>query len=138
MNHYMFEELKEGISADFTVKVTAEMQELFTTLSGDENPMHMTDDYARANGYENRLVYGMLTASFYSRLVGMYLPGEHCIFHEADIKFNAPVYVGDELTVFGEVAECDEVFRRIKIKAYIKNQSGKKVSKATLYVGVKA
>ena len=86
--------------------------------------------------YENKLVYGMLSASFYSRLVGVYLPGEYCIFQGCDTSFNAPVYIGDELTVYGEIVEKHEGFRRIKIKAYIKNQKGKKVSRATLLVGV--
>lgn len=136
MNQYTLEELKPGVTEHFTVTVTSKMHELFTELTGDINPMHMTDEYAKNRGYEHRLVYGMLTASFYSTLVGVYLPGERCLFHEVNTTFNAPVFEGDTLTVTGEVAEVDERFKRVKIKAHIKNQNGKKVSRATLVVGV--
>ncbi len=136
MNHYTFDELKTGMEADFEVTVTEQMHESFMQLSGDENPMHTDAEYAKSRGYDGKLVYGMLTASFYSRLVGMYLPGEYCIFHQADASFNAAVYVGDTLYVHGEIVELHEGFKRAKIKAYIKNGSGKKVSRAMLTVGV--
>ena len=87
-------------------------------------------------GYRDRLVYGMLTASFYSRLVGVYLPGEKCLFRECDVQWPLPVYVGDRLTVVGKVKEVDERMQIIKIKAFIHNQNGEKVSRANLTVGV--
>lgn len=136
MKHYTLEELTPGLTESFQVTVTKEMHEAFTRLTGDVNPMHMTEEYAQEHGYAHRLVYGMLTASFYSTLVGVYLPGEHCIFHEVNTTFNAPVYEGDTLQIKGEVVEVHELFRRVKIKAEIRNQHGKKVSRATLMVGV--
>lgn len=136
MNHYTFDEINIGMQESFNVTITEEMQKAFLDMSGDNNPMHLTDEYANQFGYEHKLVYGMLTASMYSRLVGVHLPGEYCLFQQCDTTFNAPVYVGDELTVVGEVVEKHDVFKRIKIKAYVKNQNGKKVSRATLLVGV--
>lgn len=136
MNHYTFEELSVGMEESFSVTVTEEMHNKFTELSGDVNPMHLSEEYAREHGYAGKLVYGMLTASFYSTLVGVYLPGEHCVFHEIRSTFNAPVYAGDTLTVHGEIVQIHEDFRRIKIKAYIINQEGTKVSLSTLTVGV--
>lgn len=135
MNHYTLCEIKVGMKESFSVTVTSKMQDAFTELTGDVNPMHMTDEYASNNGFDSRLVYGMLTASFYSTLVGVYLPGEHCLFHEVKTTFNSPVYVGDTLTIEGEVKEIDERFGRIQIKAAVRNQDGKKVSKAVLTVG---
>lgn len=87
-------------------------------------------------GYKDKLVYGMCTASFYSTLVGVYLPGEKCLFRKCDVEWPNPVYIGDTLTIHGEVKEKDERTNTIVIKAYIKNQDGKKVSRATLTVGV--
>lgn len=78
----------------------------------------------------------MLTASFYSKLVGVYLPGEKCLFRQCDIQWPRPVYIGDALTVVGKVEEKDDRVHTIKIKAFIKNQKGEKVSRATLIVGV--
>lgn len=136
MNHYTFEELSVGMEESFSVTVTEEMHNKFTELSGDVNPMHLSEEYAKEHGYAGKLVYGMLTASFYSTLVGVYLPGEHCVFHEIRSTFNAPVYAGDTLTIHGEIVQIHEDFRRIKIKAYIVNQEGTKVSLSTLTVGV--
>lgn len=136
MNHYTLQELNVGMQESFSITVTENMQKQFTEMSLDVNPMHLSKEYAVSHGYENRLVYGMLTASFYSTLVGVYLPGEHCVFHEIKTTFNAPVYEGDTLTVTGKIEEIHEGFRRIKIKAWICNQKGKKVSRATLVVGV--
>lgn len=136
MNQYTLDNIAVGTSESFEVTVTEEMHNMFTAMSGDVNPMHMTDEYARTRGYDHKLVYGMLTASFYSTLVGVYLPGEHCVFHEIKTTFNAPVFIGDTLTVYGEVTDIHEGFKRLTIKAYIKNQNGKKVSRATLTVGL--
>lgn len=136
MNHYTLEDISIGMEESFTVTVTEDMQKKFTEISGDVNPMHLSSDYAREKGYDDKIIYGMLTASFYSTLVGVYLPGEHCIFHEVNTTFNAPVYVGDTLSISGKVVEIHDVFKRLKIKAEIRNQHGKKVSRASLMVGL--
>ena len=135
MNHYKLSDISIGMKENFTVTVTEDMQNTFCQLTGDVNPMHMTDEYAKDHGFDSKLVYGMLTASFYSTLVGVYLPGENCLFHEVNSCFTSPVYVGDTLTIEGSVSEIDDRFGRIKIKASVRNQDGKKVSRATLVVG---
>lgn len=137
MNQYTFEELEVGMKECFTVTVTEEMMETFKQLSGDNNPLHCDESYAAASGFPGRVVYGMLTASFYSTMAGVYLPGERAILQGVDSKFRSPVYIGDTLTVTGKIAEKNETFRLITVKAEITNQSGQKVSKATLQVGVR-
>ncbi|MBP5608701.1 MAG: MaoC family dehydratase [Lachnospiraceae bacterium] len=137
MKHYGFEELKEGVSESFKVTVTEEMLEAFRNMSGDENPLHCDEEYAKGCGFPGRVVYGMLTASFYSTLAGVYLPGEHCLLQEVNSRFRSPVYAGDELTVEGTVKERHEGFRRIRISAVIRNQDGKKVSSAEIWAGVR-
>jgi 3-hydroxybutyryl-CoA dehydratase len=112
------------------------MQKMFTALSGDISPIHLSKDFAREKGFDDVLVYGMLTASFYSTLVGVYLPGKHCVFQECNVSFNKPVYIGDKLIVSGKITEIDDVFKRITIKAEIRNQKKERVSRAALIVGV--
>lgn len=116
--------------------VTERMQNLFTEMSEDVNPLHLDRDFAYG-GYKDRLVYGMCTASLYSTLVGVYLPGERCLFHECDVHFCAPAYIGDVLTVRGSVKEIDPQFSRVVLKAELRNQDGVKVSRARLAVGVR-
>jgi enoyl-coA hydratase, R-specific len=137
MNHYTFEDLYVGMKESFTVEITEDMQRSFTNMSGDVNPMHLDRNECLAGGYRDCLVYGMCTASFYSTLVGVYLPGEKCLFHRCEVEWPAPVYIGDTLTVTGTVKEVDSQFRRIVIKAEMRNQDKVKVSRAKLTVGVR-
>ena len=137
MNDYALSELIPGeTEACFTQQVTSDMLEAFCALSGDENPLHTDEAFARAHGFAGRVVYGMLTASLYSRLAGMYLPGRRCILQEVSASFFKPVYVGDTLRVSGRVASVDEGVGRAVIAAVIRNQAGARVSRAEIAVGV--
>jgi len=116
--------------------VTREMQKNFMSTTGDVNPMHICEEFAQTKGYESVICYGMLTASFYSTLVGVYLPGKYAIFQEANVSFSKPVYIGDSLRVKGRITEINEALKRVTIKAEIRNQKNERVSKATLEVGL--
>lgn len=135
MNNYTFEQMTVGLTESFSVTVTEEMHNSFTELSSDRNPMHMDADYAKQRGFNDRIVYGMLSASFFSALAGMYLPGEHCLLLECSSSFHKPVYIGDTLTITGKVSEVTEATRTARIKAVITNQKGEKVVKGKITVG---
>jgi 3-hydroxybutyryl-CoA dehydratase len=111
------------------------MMDAFEKLSGDVNPLHRDASFAMERGYPGRVVYGMLTASLYSALAGVYLPGKYCLLRSVDSKFLKPVFIGDELTVTGEVAEVHADLGVAAIKAAITNQRGEKVSRAVLQCG---
>lgn len=135
MNSYRFEDLKIGMSESFTVTVTPEMMDSFLNLSGDENPLHTDSDFAKKQGYNDRVVYGLLTTSFISKLVGVYLPGKYCLLQGIDVKYSKPVYAGDVLIVKGEVEELHESVKRATIKVTITNQDEKKVVKGKVELG---
>lgn len=142
MKEYRFEDIvsrdenkTEYTKAEFSVTVTTEMMQKFYEISGDDNPLHMDEEFARDKGFDSRVVYGMLTASFYSRLAGVYLPGKFCLLHSVESSFKNPVFIGDTLTVSGFVKEKHEATRTIDIAATIINQNGKKVSKAKILAG---
>lgn len=138
MNQYKLEDIKVGMIETFKVQITEDMQNDFRKISGDINPMHSDVNFAKEKGFDQVLVFGMLTASFFSTLVGVYLPGENCLFQECkDIRFHSPVFIEDELEVKGEVIEIDERFKRITIKAIIRNQDNKKVCSGKLIAGVR-
>lgn len=137
MNEYKLEDIQLGMKENFKVQITEQMQNDFREISGDVNPMHSSKEFAMEKGFKDKLVFGMLTASFFSKLVGVYLPGKNCLFQECkNIRFHKPVFVGDELNVIGEVVEIDDRFRRITIKATIRNQMDEKVCSAILIAGV--
>ena len=81
MTEYRWSDLTVGLSAQFEVQITESMIEAFAEISGDRNPMHLDEQFATAAGFPGRVVYGLLTSSFYSQLVGMYLPGKHALLH---------------------------------------------------------
>lgn len=137
MNEYRFEDLKAGQAESFEVLVTKDMEDRFRELTGDINPLHRDDSFARGVGdgkFSGHVVFGMLTASFYSTLAGVYLPGKYSLIHSLDIKFQKPVYAGDKLTVRGEVADKQEGLRLILVKAVIKNERNESVSKAEMKI----
>ena len=136
MNHYTLAEMVPGLTEEFTVTVTAEMMEAFRTITGDVSPIHIDADYAKDRGYPGLVVYGMLGASFFSTLAGVYLPGEHCLLHRVECKFARPIFVGDTLTVTGTVADVSEAVAEAEIKAVITNQDGKKVTRGVIRAGL--
>lgn len=137
MNQYKFEDIISGMEESFTIQITEEMMDSFLKITGDVNPLHNDEDYAREKGFSSRVVYGMLTASFLSTLAGVFLPGKYCLIHGIEAEFPKPVYIGDILTVTGTVAEKDERFREFKLRVVIRNERREKVCRAKMRLGVK-
>lgn len=136
MNQYRFEDIYVGLKEEFQVTVTADMLAQFCKMTGDVNPLHTDEAFAKEKGYDGRVAYGMLTASFLSTLAGVYLPGERSLIHSVESKFTKPVYVGDTLTISGQVSECNEMFSVFTMKTTIVNQKGEKVLRGKMQVGI--
>ena len=136
MNQYTLADMTPGLTESFTVTVTEEMMAAFEAITGDCSPIHVDENYAKARGYGGRVVYGMLGASFFSTLAGVYLPGEHCLLHGVECKFARPVFIGDTLTVTGTVVNVSEAVAEAEIKAVITNQDGKKVTRGVIKAGL--
>ncbi len=134
MNTYTYDEIEVGQAESFTVTVTEDMLTSFKAITGDNNPLHNDEDFAKAKGQPGRVAYGMLTASFLSTLAGVYLPGERSLIQQVEIKFAKPVYIGDTLTVTGQVAEKNDTVQRIELKVTITNQDGAKVLRGKMGV----
>lgn len=136
INRYSYEDIPVGHTERFTVTVTEEMMKSFCGISGDMNPLHGSSSYAQKKGYPDKVVYGMLTASFLSTLAGVWLPGERSLIHQVEAEFPSPVYVGDSLTVEGTVKEKNDTFRFLVVKVVIKNQKGQKVLRGKMRIQV--
>ncbi len=137
MNEYKFSDLTIGREESFYVTLDSSKVDKFIDISGDINPLHVNCDYAKEKGFDDRVVHGLLTSSFYSTLVGVYLPGKYSILQGIDIQFSKPVYIDDTLTITGKISYINDAYKQIEIKATILNQDNIKVSKATIKVGVK-
>lgn len=138
MNEYRFDDLLTGQTESFQKEITVEMENIFREITGDLNPLHRDDTFATEVGndrFKRHISFGMLTASLYSTLAGMYLPGKYSLIHSIDnISFKKPVYAGDILTITGTVSGKQDDLNLIFVTAKITNQEGQAVSKADMKI----
>jgi len=97
----------------------------------------MDEQYAKETKFEKRVVHGMLLASFFSRLIGMYLPGKNALYFSQNLNFVNPCFIGDKVTVQGEIMNKSESTKIIKLKTSIKNQEGKSLVEGTSQVMIR-
>lgn len=136
MNRYYYEDLTIGMKETFTVQITDEMFDSFYEITGDDNPLHRDEVFAKDHGFDGKVCYGMLTASFLSTLAGVYLPGERSLIQAVEVKFAKPVYAGDILTVEGEIEELNDTVKQVVLKFSVINHKGIKVLRGRMKVGV--
>ncbi|MCR4909226.1 MAG: MaoC family dehydratase [Lachnospiraceae bacterium] len=135
MNAYTYEEIEIGHTETFEVTVTEESLDAFRGITGDVNPLHRDDEFAKARGMKGHVAFGLLTASYLSALAGVYLPGKRSLVQSLEIKFASPVYPGDTLTVSGEVTEKNDAYRVLRLKVAVRNGKGEKVLRGTMQIG---
>ena len=107
LDGYRFEDLKIGMKATVSRTITETDLRNFSGVSGDTNPMHLNEEYAKNTPFGGCIVHGMLTASLISAAIGTKLPGPGCIYMSQSLKFLAPVHVGE--TVYATVTVRDLV-----------------------------
>ena len=113
---YEFKELRVGMSAVFAKTITEADIVLFAGVSGDNNTIHTNEEFAASTIFKGRIAHGMLTASFISTVLGTRLPGPGCIYVSQNLKFKAPVRIGDTVNARVTVTSVDEVRGRIAVE----------------------
>lgn len=116
-----------GAQAEFTKIICRQDVEVFAELSGDNNPIHLDEDYASKSIFKKPIVHGILTAGLISSVIANRLPGEGSIYLGQDLKFTAPVYHGDILTAKVEVIEIIKEKRQAILRTEVINQNGEVV-----------
>ncbi|QLH05781.1 MaoC family dehydratase [Nitrosopumilus ureiphilus] len=124
-SEHNFEDLFIGQKITFSQKINESILTDFATISGDFNPLHMNKEYAANTNFGKRVCHGMLLASFFSQLVGMYLPGKNSLYFSQSLNFRNPCYLGDEIVVEGEIIEKKSALKLITLKTTIHNKTGK-------------
>lgn len=125
-----------GTEASLTVDVSEALIRGFAEFSGDTNPLHLDDDFARARGFSGRVAHGMSYASFISALIGMHVPGPGALWMSQSLRFVAPVYPGDRLLLTGRVAGVDTRARTLRLAVTAHNGQQKCVLEADCEVMV--
>jgi len=122
---YQFNDIKIGQTETFELVITESMLDDFARLSGDYNPLHMNENYANSTIFKRRVCHGMLVASFFSQLVGMYIPGKNALYFSQTLKFIHPCFIDDMLKIEGKVLDKSESTKLITLKTSVFNDIGK-------------
>ncbi|PHS24381.1 MAG: (R)-hydratase [Robiginitomaculum sp.] len=122
---YYLEDMKIGMFHEVSHTVTAKNVDDFARICGDYNPIHMDEDYAAKTPFGGRIAHGALTASYISAILGNDLPGPGAIFMTLELKFRAPVRIGDTVVARAEVVEIND--RRGKVAMKVQCSVGDKV-----------
>ncbi|QZA80429.1 MaoC family dehydratase [Deefgea piscis] len=104
-----------GDSDEFRKTLTETDVVLFAGLSGDNNPMHIDEEFASQTQFAGRIAHGMLTASLISTVIGTKLPGPGCIYMGQNLRFVKPVRIGDTVTARVTVLEVLLDKQRVKL-----------------------
>jgi len=126
-SEYSFDEIELGMQKRFKVDISKNMLDVFGRDTGDYNPLHMSEEYASSTSFKKRVCSGMFLASFFSRLVGMYLPGKHALHISQSLNFVNPCFIGETITVEGKVIDKSPATKIIKLETTITNESGKRI-----------
>ena len=113
---YAFEELSVDMSGSFAKVVTDAEIVAFGEVTGDENPLHLDDDFARRSFFKQRIAHGFLVGSFISTVIGTKMPGPGTVYLEQNLRFTAPVGIGDQVTATVSVQELLPAHRRVVLK----------------------
>ena len=123
LNEYSYDDIFIGQKESFMIKITESMVQTFSNFSGDLNPLHMDTKFAESSLFKKRIVHGMLLSTFFSQLVGMYLPGKNALYFSQTLNFRSPCYIDDEIEVVGEVTEKSDSTKMITVTTSIFNKS---------------
>jgi 3-hydroxybutyryl-CoA dehydratase len=117
-------ELKIGDSAQLAKTISESDVYLYAGITGDFNPAHINEEYARNTFFKTRIAHGMLTAGFISAVIANQLPGPGTIYVKQELSFLAPVRIGDTITAGVEVIEIITDKNRVRLRTACTNQDG--------------
>ena len=115
---------KVGDADTVTVTITDEMVRAFAVLSGDDNPVHLDDDFAAKTRFGKRIAHGMLLGALLSRVAGTKIPGPGTIVISQDIRYKEPCYIGDTVTAEIKILHVRADKPIVKISSRVTNQDG--------------
>lgn len=116
--------LTVGQSASFSKTITESDVYTFAGVTGDLNPAHVNEAYAKTTRFGGRIAHGMLSAGLISAVIGMQLPGPGTIYMKQSLSFRAPIRIGDTVTATVRVASFDPESRRAVLTTTCESQDG--------------
>ena len=123
-----YEEINIGDTAEIKHTIIQTDIEKFVDLTGDDNKLHVDEDYASTTSFKKPVAHGMLGATFISTIIGTKLPGDGALWFSQNLEFLKPVRVGDELRITAKVIKKIDRTRTIELQTDIYNQHKQKVT----------
>jgi len=136
MKPAQIDDFEPGQHVTFTKTFTEEDVQRFIEITGDVNPLHVDEAFAAATTFGRRVLHGMLTASIFSTMVGMFLPGSGAIYRSQTLAFLRPVHAGDTVTAHFVVTAVDRERHRLQIDSWIENEAGQRVIEGACEAGL--
>ena len=118
---------KEGDSASYSKTITEQDVLLFSSVSGDTNPLHLDEEYARKSRFGKRIAHGILVSGLISTVIGNKLPGPGAIYAGQSLRFLKPVYMGDTVTATATILSYNQERGRMTLETICRNQDGNAV-----------
>jgi 3-hydroxybutyryl-CoA dehydratase len=118
LHGYYLEDLSVGISHCYAKTVTEADVILYAGITGDDNPIHINEEFAAETRFKTRIVHGMFCAGLISCVAGTRLPGPGCIYVDQQLRFKAPVHIGETVTATCIVKEINQERRRIVMETF--------------------
>lgn len=134
LSNHTYDEITIGQTASFSKLIEEQDIQLFATVSGDVNPVHLDADFAATTPFKERIAHGMLTGAIVSAALAMELPGPGTIYLGQSLRFRLPVKIGDTVTVALEVTDKRDDKKFVTLDCVATNQTGKVVASGTAEV----
>ena len=119
-DHLKLEEIEKNMQVSYSQTITDADVKAFSGISGDKNPIHMDEEYAKESRYKGRIAHGLMSASYFSGLFGTKIPGPGCVYVSQSLKFLRAVYLGDTVVATVIVKSVDVDKRRVVFRTVCK------------------
>lgn len=118
------EKIQVGMRVSYSQTITDADIKAYAGLSGDHNPVHVSEEYAAESRFGRRIAHGLMSVGFFSALFGMRLPGPGCVYVSQNIQFKRPVYIDDTVKAVAEVTDVCVDKKRVffSTTCYVKNK----------------
>ncbi|BBE30424.1 dehydrogenase [Tepiditoga spiralis] len=120
-----YEDIKLNDIYEIEKTITSNMVETFAEITGDKNPVHLDEEFAKNSIFKARIAHGILVVGQISAVLGMEFPGPGTIYLKQDTKFLKPVYIGEKIKISVEVKEKYDEKSRILLSTKVFNEKGK-------------
>jgi len=131
---YYLEDLSIDMSASMEKTISAQDVDLFASLSGDNNPIHLDDEYAKSTSFGQRIVHGMFSAALISAVAGTKLPGSGGVYLSQSLKFRKPIFIGNTAVATLTVTDINERRGRVTMRTDVHVEGKLAVSGEAIYL----